>query len=613
MGNIETSFATKYRPTTFGEVVGQDTTVNILKKFAADKTGVPVRSIFLKGSWGSGKCIRGTQRISTGSGYVRIKDLVHDAKEGFTDFIMPVEQPDGSFCNTSHFYKESNADLFVLQLRSGAVVTGTPEHPIMSAFRHRSSPMELIKVGALSVGDFIVKQRATSLLDILPKENGLSEYMRFYEMHGSTEDTSEVLISKSASFMYLWGLLSKYSILCNIAESKFHSILVQHNDLELVKDILEYLRIFYNVSGDGLVIDEYGTKLLTESFDTLTNKFKYLGKCFKYHQICHTPEFTSEFIEDEIISVEHVKEEVYDVSVPDTHLFMSCGVINHNTTLARIFAKAVNCKEFPETGEVCGKCDGCLDASSKNSRLYYEFDSSAVGNVETIRNFPTMFGYKPNGTRVVVLDECHAVSNAAATALLKIIEDGIPDTIFVFCSTEDILPTLKSRSVVLSINPIPIDSIMERVRFVADKEGIQISDEDLSVLAVKSGGHMRDALSILQLYSVAGSHAVDSSIRSLQYFIVDATSARKDRERLIPEILKYPIVDIVNSIRLIVKNSFSLSHNDKFYAYVRQRRIHELLFRLINPDSARNAMKDEVGVEILLNYIYEELGHATKI
>lgn len=609
MESLNTSLATKYRPKKFSEVVGQDTTVGVLKRFATAE-GIPVRSIFLKGSWGSGKCIRGTQRISTGSGYIRIKDLIHDANEGFTDLVIPVEQPDGSFSNTSHFYKESDADLFVLQLQSGAVVTGTEEHPIMSMLSSSTSSMELRKVGDLSVGDFVIKQRATSLLDILPKEQGLSKYMRFYDMHGSTEDVSEVLTSKCASFMYLWGLLSSHSILCHIGDYKYHSILVQHKDIEIVKEILEYLRIFYNVSGMGIVIDIYGTKLLTEAFHRLTNEFKYLEKCFRYHQICFTPEFYSDFIEDKIISVEHTKEDVYDVSVPDTHLFMSCGVINHNTTLARIFAKAMNCSEFKKTGEVCDECEGCLDVSSKNSRLYYEFDSAAVGNVDTIRSFPTMFGYKPNGRRVVVLDECHAVSNAAATALLKIIEDGIPDTTFVFCSTDDILPTLKSRSVVLDINPIPVGSVMQRTRYVAEQEGIKISDEDLEVLAVKSGGHMRDALSILQLYSVAGAHAIASPMKKLQYLIVDATSTQNDREIVINDILRYPIADIRNSFRLIVKNSFTLSQNDKFYSYVRQRRLHELLFKLLNSDYVQNSMRDEVGMEILLNYIYEQLGHA---
>ena len=76
--NSNTSLATKYRPRTFSEVVGQDSAVSVLKKFASDSVGIPVRSIFLKGSWGSGKCIRGSQRISTENGYLPIKELLPD-------------------------------------------------------------------------------------------------------------------------------------------------------------------------------------------------------------------------------------------------------------------------------------------------------------------------------------------------------------------------------------------------------------------------------------------------------------------------------------------------------------------------------------------------------
>ena len=277
------------------------------------------------------------------------------------------------------------------------------------------------------------------------------------------------------------------------------------------------------------------------------------------------------------------------------------------TTLARIFAKAMNCEKFRETGDVCNECANCKEVMAQNSSLYFEFDSAVVGNVDTIRNFPTMFGYKPNGRRVVVLDECHAVSNAAATALLKIIEDGIKDTTFVFCSTDDILPTLKSRSVVLDINPIPPESIIKRVRYVASKENINITEEDLSVLAMKSHGHMRDALSILQLYAVSGKYAVSSSLKDVQHFIVDATSGKKNRVAIISKILRYPITDIKNSFQIVIRDSFCTDVQEPVYVYIRQRKLHIRLFQLFNANFVQNSLRDEVGAEILLNYIYDTL------
>lgn len=293
--------------------------------------------------------------------------------------------------------------------------------------------------------------------------------------------------------------------------------------------------------------------------------------------------------------------------IPVRSIFLKGSWGSGKTTLARIFAKAMNCEKFKEIGDVCNECKNCKDVMSENSGLYFEFDSASVGNVDTIRNFPTMFGYKPNGRRVVVLDECHAVSSAAATALLKIIEDGIKDTTFIFCSTEDILPTLKSRSVVLDINPIPAESIIKRVRYVAEQEHISITEEDLHILAMKSKGHMRDALSILQLYAVSGKYAVSSSLKDVQHLIVDATSGKKNRSEIISKILRYPVLDIKNSFQIVVRDSFCLEIQDAIYSYIRQRKLHIRLFQIFNANFVQNSLRDEVGMEIFLNYLYDTI------
>ena len=601
--NSNTSLATKYRPRTFSEVVGQDSAVSVLKKFASDSVGIPVRSIFLKGSWGSGKCIRGSQRISTENGYLPIKELLPDAQDGFTEFVIGVEQSDHSFADTSHFYKESNADLFTLTLESGSKVSGTANHPIMSVLADRNSSVCFRKVGDLSIGDSVIRQRACSLYPYIQYNEALKD---LYDLHGADISGNLHFASKSSAFFYLWGLLSTYSVMYSEKDVQYSQILVQYPEKRIVMDLLEYLQLMYVSTEHDIVIDAQSTKLVIEVMERFRRQYPLLESCFTYKEVPVFPDEVLSFKEDRIVAVEHTKEDVYDVSVPTTHEFISCSVVNHNTTLSRIFAKAMNCEHFKEKDDVCNDCPKCEEVSSKNSRLYYEFDSAAVGNVDTIRNFPTLFGYNPNGRRVVVLDECHAVSNAAATALLKIIEDGLPNTIFVFCSTEDILPTLKSRSIVLDINPIPIDLIKDRVRFVANSEGISITEEDLDVLAIKSNGHMRDALSILQLYSVAGQSAISTSLKALQRLIIDATSKKPYKDTLIQEVLKYPVLDIKRSFQLILKDSYNLNKKDSFYVFLRQRRINQELFMLLNADYVKNAMLDEVGMEIFLNYLYEK-------
>ena len=108
------------------------------------------------------------------------------------------------------------------------------------------------------------------------------------------------------------------------------------------------------------------------------------------------------------------------------------------TTMARIFARAMNCEHFHETGDVCNTCSACQEAMAQNSQIYMEFDATTAGNVDSIRALHDKLSYLPqkNFRRVVVFDEVHACSSSALNALLKLVEEGIPSTIFVFCSTE---------------------------------------------------------------------------------------------------------------------------------------------------------------------------------
>lgn len=140
------------------------------------------------------------------------------------------------------------------------------------------------------------------------------------------------------------------------------------------------------------------------------------------------------------------------ISVRSVLLIGSWG--SGKTTTARIFGRALNCEHFKENDDVCNECPKCKDAMTKTSQLYMELDATSVGNVEAIRNISERLSIVPNGRRLVVVDEIHAASSAALNALLKLIEDGVPNTMFMFCLAKGtLIPTSKGVKPIERIQP----------------------------------------------------------------------------------------------------------------------------------------------------------------
>lgn len=290
-------------------------------------------------------------------------------------------------------------------------------------------------------------------------------------------------------------------------------------------------------------------------------------------------------------------------------IFLKGAYGSGKSTLARIFGKAVNCETFKNTGEVCNTCAGCLEAQSRQSRTYYEFDSSTVGTLDAIRKMSTLFETAPpDGTRrVLCFDEIHAASKQALNALLKVIEDGVPNTIFVFASTEDILATIKSRSVILEVGTIPHELVKQRVCEVAKMENIDLPDSDAELIALRSHGHMRDALASLQLYQIAGPGALASSYNAVRKFIFSAFSKKSYDDAYVLEaldaVVRYPLVDIQNSIQVFIKNLYTVKGGLE-EQFLKAGLAHQMFSFFYEPQAVQ-AMQDEVGIEILLRSLYE--------
>lgn len=306
-----------------------------------------------------------------------------------------------------------------------------------------------------------------------------------------------------------------------------------------------------------------------------------------------------------VVRVSYHYKDVFDLTVPCVEEFYAQGTYNHNTTLARIFAKAVNCPSLKTTGDVCNQCENCKDADRSNSQLYREYDATRVGNVDSIKTLLDSLQIKNfEGRRVVCIDEVHTASRQAQSALLKVLEDGVPDTIFVFCCTEEVIKTIKSRSVFLEVSTLSVEQIMRRCKIVASQEGFDITDSQLEQVALKSQGHMRDALSILEHYSIAGELALKTSIADFRKFIL-LLLQKKECEDVLRQLLQYPLHDIQASIRYFLTTCFTAKTG--FEAKVRQTGLALKLFKFFYSPESQQAFKDEAGMEILLRALIESL------
>lgn len=184
------------------------------------------------------------------------------------------------------------------------------------------------------------------------------------------------------------------------------------------------------------------------------------------------------------------------------HSYLFCGPRGvGKTTCARIFAKTINCEHLTPEGEACGECESCRSFNEElRSYNVFELDAASNNSVDDIRLLTDQVRIPPmNGKyKVYVIDEVHMLSQAAFNAFLKTLEEPPHYAIFILATTEKhkIIPTILSRCQVYDFNRISNESIVAHLKDVAEKEGVQAETEALSIIAEKSDGGMRDALSI---------------------------------------------------------------------------------------------------------------------
>ena len=184
------------------------------------------------------------------------------------------------------------------------------------------------------------------------------------------------------------------------------------------------------------------------------------------------------------------------------HAFLFCGPRGvGKTTCARILAKTINCENRTPDAEACNVCASCISFDSGASLNIHELDAASNNSVDDIRSLVDQVRFAPQAGKykVYIVDEVHMLSASAFNAFLKTLEEPPPYAVFILATTEKhkILPTILSRCQIFDFKRITNNDTILHLQEICEKEGIKSQKAALHVIAQKSEGCLRDALSIL--------------------------------------------------------------------------------------------------------------------
>ena len=231
------------------------------------------------------------------------------------------------------------------------------------------------------------------------------------------------------------------------------------------------------------------------------------------------------------------------------------------TTLARIFAKAMNCLD-PQDGEPCCRCESCRAIAEERSLDVMEVDAASRNTTGDMRELAEDVLTQPVGGRykIYIIDEVHMLSKQAWNVLLKTVEEPPAHVKFIFATTEvhQVLPTIISRCQRFDLLPIPTRLITERLRLICDSEQVKINDSAIGAIARAAEGGMRDAQSLLDQMIAFFSQGDDTPITGEQVLSLFGLTDRTDLDALMVAMLRNVPGEVVSIVSRLARKGKNL-------------------------------------------------------
>lgn len=246
-----------------------------------------------------------------------------------------------------------------------------------------------------------------------------------------------------------------------------------------------------------------------------------------------------------------------------SHAYLFCGPrAVGKTTLARVFAKAVNCENRADKDfEPCNECNTCKSINSFSNLDVIEVDAASNTGVDNVReNIISLSRVKSsnNKYKVFIIDEVHMLSTQAFNALLKTLEEPPANVIFILCTTEiyKVPLTIISRCERFDFRKISVSDMIGKLETITKSEKLDVEREVLELIALKSEGHLRDAESLLSQVIAVSGDKIDVASATL----VIPYNNLEENIKLLEYIGKKDVVSAIKSVNDLTVNGISLKN-----------------------------------------------------